>query len=160
MYYVAVMLAKVKKFLLERGARADSADGAHSHDELQLAAAALMVEAARLDGAFDAAERAHIAAILQAQFELEGNETQLLIDTAVGTVDAIPEIYGFTRTIRDHFSHDERIAMLQILWEVAYIDGELHDYEASLLRRVAGLLYVTDQESGIARKRARERLGT
>jgi len=84
--------------------------------------------------------------------------TGLLIDAAVGKVDAIPEIYGFTRTICDHFSHDERIAMLQMLWEVAYADGELHDYEASLLRQVAGLLYVTDQESGIARKRARERL--
>ena len=48
--------------------------------------------------------------------------------------------------------------MLQMLWEVAYADGELHDYEASLLRQVAGLLYVTDQESGTARKRARERL--
>jgi len=159
MYYAAIMLAKVKNFLLERGGRAETANGAHSQDELQLAAAALMVEAARLDGAFDAAERAHIATILQARFELDGDETQLLIDTAVGTVDAIPEIYGFTRTIRDHFSHDERIAMLQMLWEVAYIDGGLHDYEASLLRQVAGLLYVTDQESGAARKRARERLG-
>ncbi len=160
MYYAAPMLAKVRKFLLEGGGRSDSADGQHSRDELQLAAAALMVEAARLDGAFDDAERSHITAILQARFELDAGETQLLIDAAVGTVDAIPEIYGFTRTIRDHFSHDERIAMLQMLWEVAYIDGELHDYEASLLRQVAGLLYVTDQESGSARKRARERLET
>lgn len=158
MYYVAPMLAKVRNFLLERGGRADSADGRHSHDELQLAAAALMVEAARLDGAFDDEERSLIAAILQQRFDLEAGETQLLIDAAVGKVDAIPEIYGFTRTVRDNFSHEERIAMLQMLWEVAYIDGELHDYEASLLRQVAGLLYVTDQESGIARKRARERL--
>lgn len=158
MYYAAPMLAKVRNFLLERGGRAEATDGRHSHDELQLAAAALMVEAARLDGAFDNEERAHIGEILQQRFDLGVDETQLLIDAAVGTVDAIPEIYGFTRTVRDHFSHEERIAMLQMLWEVAYIDGELHDYEASLLRQVAGLLYVTDQESGIARKRARERL--
>lgn len=152
------MLAKVRTFLLQRAGQAEAADGRHSHDELQLAAAALMVEAARLDGSIDETEHARMSAILRQRFELDDEEARLLIDTAVGTVDAIPEIYGFTRTIRDHFSHDERIAMLEMLWEVAYADGILHDYEASLLRQVAGLLYVTDQESGIARKRARERL--
>ena len=46
-----------------------------------------------------------------------------------------------------------------MLWEVVYADGELHDYEASLLRRVSGLLYVSDWDSGEARKRVRSRLG-
>ncbi len=159
MYYAEIMLAKLRIFLLERGGQATAADGRHSDDELHLAAAALMVEAARLDGAFDEEERAHIGAILRQRFELDDESVAALIDAAVGAVDAIPEIYGFTRTIRDNFTHDERVAMMQMLWEVAYADGELHDYEASLLRQVAGLLYVTDQESGAARKRARERLG-
>ena len=159
MFYAGQMFAKVREFLLERGGRAGSADGCYTHDELQLAAAALMVEAARLDDSFDAAERAHITTILRQRFKLDAEEVALLIDAAVGAVEAIPEIYGFTRTIRDNFSHEERVAMMQMLWEVAYVDGKLHDYEASLLRQVAGLLYVTDQESGIARRRARDRLG-
>lgn len=159
MYYSGAMLAKLRDFLLERRGQAASSDGRHSHDELHVAAAALMVEAARLDGAFDADEREHISTVLQKRFELDDESVRLLIDAAVGAVDTIPEIYGFTRTIRDNFTHDERVSMLQMLWEVAYADGELHDFEASLLRQVAGLLYVTDQESGIARKRARERLG-
>ena len=117
-----------------------------------------MVEAARLDGTFDETERVYIRSVLHQRFALDSDQTELLIEAAAETVDSIPEIYGFTKTIRDHFSHDERIVMLQMLWEVAYADGELHDYEASLLRQVAGLLYVTDQESGIARNRARERL--
>ncbi len=159
MYYAEIMLLRVREFLLERRGRAASDDGRHSHDELHLAAAALMVEAARLDGAFDDDERAHITTILKNRFELDDESVGTLIDAAIGTVDAIPEIYGFTRTLRDNFSHEERIGMLEMLWEVAYSDGELHDFEASLLRQVAGLLYVTDQESGAARKQARERLG-
>lgn len=159
MVYAGQMFAKVREFLLERGGRAGSGDGRYTHDELQLAAAALMVEAARLDDSFDAAERAYITTILRQRFKLDAEEVALLIDAAVGAVEAIPEIYGFTRTIRDNFSHEERVAMMQMLWEVAYVDGELHDYEASLLRQVAGLLYVTDHESGIARRRARDRLG-
>lgn len=159
MYYADTMFSKVRDFLFERGGKAQSADGRHSHEELYVAAAALMIEAARLDGRLDDAERRHIAAILRERFTLDEEAVGLLIEAATGAVETIPEIYGFTRTIRDHFSHDERVAMLQMLWEVAYADGELHDYEASLLRQVTGLLYVTDQESGAARKRARERLG-
>ena len=153
------MLAKLRTFLFERSGRAESADGGHSQEELHLAAAALMVEAARLDGDFDDTERARISDILQRRFALDGDSAAALIESAIGAVDAIPEIYGFTRTVRENFNHDERVAMLELLWEVAYADGELHDYEASLLRRVTGLLYVTDRESGAARKRALERLG-
>ena len=157
MVYSVPMLEKLRSFLLEHQGRV-TRGGDHSHEELHLAAAALMVEAARLDGRFDEEERARIGKILHRRFGLEGEATDALIDAAVGEVDRIPEIYGFTKTIRDHFTHPERVAMLEMLWEVAYADGVLHDYEASLLRQVTGLLYVTDQESGAARKRALERL--
>ncbi len=52
---------------------------------------------------------------------------------------ASPKPFGITSR------NDERVMMLELLWEVAYADGVLHDYEASLLRQVTGLLYVTDQ---------------
>jgi uncharacterized tellurite resistance protein B-like protein len=46
-----------------------------------------------------------------------------------------------------------------MLWEVAYADGVLHDYEHNLLRRIAGLIYVTDRDRGLARNRVLARLG-
>jgi uncharacterized tellurite resistance protein B-like protein len=49
--------------------------------------------------------------------------------------------------------------MIEMLWEVVYADGELHDLEASLLRRVGGLLYVSDRDRGAARMRVLNRLG-
>ena len=66
---------------------------------------------------------------------------------------------GFTRAIKDALPPEERIGVLEMLWEVVYADGRLHDYEASLLRRVAGLLYVSDRDSGEARLRVLARLG-
>ena len=45
-----------------------------------------------------------------------------------------------------------------MLWEVAYADGVLHDYEANLLRRVGGLIYVNDRERGDARRRVLARI--
>ena len=154
------MLAKLKSFLFEANDRAGGgvASG-HTHEELHLAAGALMVEAARLDGHFDEDERAKIHDVLRNRFDLDEDATTTLIGAAVAAADNIPEIFGFTRTIRQHFTHEERIELMDMLWEVAYADGKLHDYEASLLRQITGLLYVTDQESGAARKRAQGRLG-
>ncbi len=159
MYYPDGMLSKIRMFLIEQKGRASAANGVHSDEELHIAAAALMVEAARLDGDFDQDEREKISDILRRRFDLDDQSAGDIIDAAATAVDTIPEIYGFTKTIRDNFTHAERVAMLELLWEVAYADGVLHDYEASLLRQVTGLLYVTSQESGAARKRALERLG-
>ena len=152
------MLAKLKSFLFEANASSDGVT-THSHEELHLAAGALMVEAARLDGSFDAAERTQIHATLRDRFDLDEDTTTTLIDAAVEAADNIPEIFGFTRTLREHFSHEERIEMMEMLWEVAYADGVIHDYEANLMRQITGLLYVTDRESGDARKRAQVKAG-
>ena len=61
--------------------------------------------------------------------------------------------------IKDRFPHEERLELMEMLWEVAYADGVLHDFEASLMRRISGLIYVSDRDSGAARKRALARLG-
>ena len=66
---------------------------------------------------------------------------------------------GFTHAIKQELAPEERIEVIEMLWEVAYADGHLHDYEASLLRRVAGLLYVGDRESGEARLRVMAKRG-
>ena len=70
------------------------------------------------------------------------------------------QLYGFTRMINDSLEPEERATILEMLWEVAYADGEVHPYESNLVRRVAGLLHVTDRDSGAARKRVVERLQT
>jgi uncharacterized tellurite resistance protein B-like protein len=152
------MIARLKA-LVFGGEGADNVDkGRHATDTLHLAAAALLVEAACLDGHFDAGERDAIASLLQRQFHLEEAQTETLIDAARETVEESAQLYAFTRVIRDRFSDEERVNMIEMLWEVAYADGHLHEYESSLVRRVAGLIYVADRESGAARKRVRQRL--
>jgi uncharacterized tellurite resistance protein B-like protein len=131
----------------------------HSFEERQLAAAALMVEAAAMDDTFDAAERVRIARLIQDRFGLSVAEAADLIAQAEQAASASVEWHGFTRAVKDGFHHGERVQLIEMLWEVAYADRHLHDYEASLLRRIAGLLYVSDRDSGNARKRVLARLG-
>jgi uncharacterized tellurite resistance protein B-like protein len=128
-------------------------------EDMRLAAAALLVEAAVMDGHFDAAERATVRGLLAARFGLDAGETDELIASAESAVAASHGIFRFTNAIKSHFSDAERIELIEMLWEVAYADGVLDDYEDNLLRRIAGLIYVTDRERGLARKRVLARLG-
>ena len=124
-----------------------------------LAAAALLVEAALLDGHFADKERAAILAILQRNFTLTAADAAELVVEAEKAQAEANHLVRFTRAIKDAYGPDERAAMLEMLWEVAYADGVLHHYEANLLRRISGLLYVSDREAGAARKRVLARLG-
>ncbi|MGI9451882.1 MAG: TerB family tellurite resistance protein [Geminicoccaceae bacterium] len=152
------MFARLKRLIGDVAAPVDGKTS-HSFEEKQLAAAALMVEAARLDSAFDDVERERIEALLEHHFALAPEEAKDLLVEAQAASDDSVEWQGFTRSIKNGFDHDERIAIIEMLWEVAYADGELHDHEASLIRRITGLLYVPDRESGEARKRVLTRLG-
>lgn len=135
----------------------DAGAGRHSIDELQLAAACLLVEAAHQDASFDETERATVARLVRERFGLDAAAADALLAEADAAVADAVDFYGFTRQLKDAFDHDERIGMIEMLWQVVYADGALHDHEANLLRRVAALLYVSDRESGEARKRVLQR---
>jgi uncharacterized tellurite resistance protein B-like protein len=146
--------------LLGPGAVAGPAPRRHSFEERQLAAAALLVEAASMDSEFGAAERATIGRLLQDRFGLGAAEADDLLAEAERAAAASVQWHGFTQAIKDGFAPAERVQVIEMLWEVAYADGRLHDYEASLLRRITGLLYVSDRDSGEARKRVLARLAS
>ena len=145
--------------LLSSGAEDRPTPHRHSFEERQLAAAALLVEAASMDSDFGAAERATIGGLLQSRFGLSGAEADELLAEAEEAASESVQWQGFTSAVKDGFAPEERVQVIEMLWEVVYADGQLHDYEASLLRRITGLLYVPDRDSGEARKRVLARLG-
>ena len=152
------MINRIKALFADKGCSSGPEADHHSHDELQLAAAALLVEAATLDGHYGETEQAAIDKLLREKFALKDEEAQSLHDLAVTEQSEANQLLGFTRAIKDRYSLEERIELIEMIWEVVYADGELHDYEANLLRRLGGLLYVSDRERGDARKRVLARL--
>ncbi len=128
-------------------------------DDLQIAVAVLLVEAARMDDTFDPHERGAIEALLEHKFQLSHDETQELLKLAEETAERSHQLHPFTRLAVERMEPARRIRLIEMLWEVAYADGVLHDYEANLLRRIAGLIHVPDPVSGAARKRVLARLG-
>lgn len=136
-----------------------SKDNPPTRDELHLAAAVLLVEAAYMDGHFGGDEEVAIERILRERFGLSVDDAAGMIEAAEKEVRTSAEIWRFARTVKDQLSEEERVEIIEMLWEVAYADGVLHPYEANLLRRVSGLIYVPDRASGEARKRVMAKLG-
>jgi uncharacterized tellurite resistance protein B-like protein len=148
------MLNRIRKFMAggSPAAREDPAD------EMQLAAAALLVEVATVDENFDADERARILAFVTDRFGLSGDDATALIEAAEREVDGSVQLFAFTSAISSGFSYDEKVELMETLWRVVLADGHVDAHEDQLLRRIAGLIHVTDRDRGLARKRAKEEL--
>ncbi len=151
------MIARIKSLFRAAGAGEPAASSAAGVDELHLAAAALLAEAALGDDRFDDVERAAIGRLLRARFGLDEDDAERLVEAATQRASDSTHLLRFTRKIKDNFSPAERVELIEMIWEVVYADGELHEYEDSLLRRIAGLIYVSDRDRGAARKRVLER---
>ena len=120
--------------------------------------AGLLIEAAMADGVLDQDERASISHALTSQLDLSEKEVATIIDSAIVAHEDRIEIHSLVRTIRSEADAEDRIAIMEMAWMVVLADGQMHEYEAQLMRRLAGLLFVEDVDSGSAAKRARARL--
>lgn len=150
------MIERIRKLLL--GSAEGAGDGLSAVPDGDAAAAALLVEAASIDGDFAIEERHAIAGLMARKFAMDAREIEDLIRDAEQAVEQSVDHYRFARQVKDAYDHDARVGVIEMLWEVAYADGVVHDYEANLVRRVSGLLHVPDREAGEARKRVIERL--
>ncbi len=153
------MINRIKMFFEDRHARPGGTGGHHTFDELHLAAASLLVHAACVDANFDDDERAKITSLIEGRLELSGDEAKTLLEAAETAVDNSVQLLGFTRAIKDKFSYEERVELIEMLWEVVYADGKVDEFESQLMRRIGGLIYVTDRDRGLARKRVLQKTG-
>lgn len=153
------MIGRIRDFFVEREARPASGGDRHSTDERNLAAAALLVEAASIDRNFREEQRARILAFATGPLGLSDDEAEDLVAAAEIAVGQATQLYRFVRAVMEHFSYEERVELVETLWELVEADGEVDDYEAQLMRRIGGLLHIEDRDRGAARKRALARLG-
>jgi uncharacterized tellurite resistance protein B-like protein len=128
-------------------------------DELALAVAALLIETARVDEALGEPERRLVDRLLERRFGLRPEEARILGQAAEQRAERSAQLFGFARTINGLVPRERRVELIEMLWEVAYADGVLDPLEDSLLRRIGGLIDVSDHERGAARLRVLKRLG-
>lgn len=148
------MISFLKSLLSENNATQPA-----TQDEAHIATAALLIEAALSDDDYQDVERDAIVNVLVRHYKISEGDARSLVQEAEKAQAASEQLFYFTRTVKDSFPIETRVQMIEMLWEVAYADGALSKFEANLVRRVAGLIYVSDRDRGDARKRVVARLG-
>ena len=118
----------------------------------------LMIEAAYTDGQIDKYELNKIKLSLINIFGADLNEVDLVIKAAINNKDNSKSLHHYTSYINKNFTDEKKLHLIEVLWEIVLSDGEVHDFESNLIRRLAGLLYISDVNSGNAKKRALDKI--
>ncbi len=147
------MLAKIHSLIKSRLESSDTDQSAKA-DDLQLAAAALLIEVSAADFEHHPDERRAMFDALVNVFKLDEtavNELLVLAEQAAGDATSM---YEFTSVLNESCSHDEKLYLLEQLWRVALADGHLDKYEDHRIRKLADLLYLSHREFIQAKHRA------
>lgn len=121
------------------------------YSTIDLAVAALLIEAAQVDGSIPAAERHVMQQLVREHLNLPAEETAQLLQIAEGEFAAALDDWVFTQTVRQHYATEERQQVLGMMWRVVYADGRLARLEDALLGRTAAALGLTPAQADAAR---------
>jgi len=128
--------------------------------DYQLAAAALLVHIACIDGDFDEDERARIQQLVEARFGLTTVAARQLIEAAWESEREAVDLYRFTSVLKRRLDADGRLAVVGMLWDMAHADGSVHEFEENVVWRVAELLGVSTRDRVMLRLEVRQSLET
>ena len=118
----------------------------------------LMIEAAYTDGQIDTSELDKIKNSLINLFAEDPKEVDLVLKEAINNKNNSKSLHHYTSFINKNFDDDKKILLIEVLWGIVLSDGKIHDFESNLIRRLAGLLYISDVNSGNAKKRALDKI--
>jgi len=110
--------------------------------------AALLVHAARIDENYTENEKKIIIKAIMDLNKLDSNKAEKILIDAEKKESESNQIVEFTRAIKK-YPIEFRLKIIEIIWKIVYSDGKNDSYESGLIRRICGLLYVSDKESGI-----------
>ena len=121
--------------------------------DARLALTALLVRVARADHNYEHSEKVNIDQISRRRYGMSAEAAEPLRSEAETLESEAPDTVRFTRAIKDVVPYEDRVGVIEAMWEVALADGVRDDDESTLLRLVANLLGVTDVDSATARQR-------
>ena len=117
-----------------------------SYDDPRLAAAALMFHVIEADGELGGDERSRLEQVLTEAYALDGDALSRLVTAAEAADQEAVDLYAFTSVLKHRLDEEARGHFVELLWEMAYADGEVHELEDNLVWRIAELIGVSTRE--------------
>lgn len=126
---------------------------------VKVATALLMIEVARADYEENLTEDEAVFDLLRRFFELTEEEARLLVEEARAESDHAASLQSFTRDLHENLTLDEKHHIVEMMWRVAWADRHLDKHEDNLVRKIAGLLYISHSDLIRIRNQVQHSLG-
>ena len=141
------------KAAIQKVTSKDSGEEEYKGEDIQ-AVIVLLLEACQIDGETDNVEIEYVTNLLINKFNFTQSEAEENINKTLKNNAERIEIFSQIKIILNEMDHNERIEVVEMMWGVILSDGVVDDFEANLMRRMNGLLYVSGIESAEAKERA------
>ena len=114
--------------------------------------AALLIHAAKIDENYTEIEKKIITKAIVDLSKLNFDKVKLIMEEAEKKEKESNQIVEFTREIKK-YPIEFRLKIIEIIWKIVYSDGKNDSYESTLIRRICGLLYVSDKDNGVIKEK-------
>ena len=123
-------------------------------DNKNILVAALLIHAAKIDENYTEIEKKIITKAIVDLSKLNFDKVKLIMEEAEKKEKESNQIVEFTREIKK-YSMEFKLKIVEIIWKIVYSDGTSDDYESNLIRRICGLLYISDKDNGIIKAKVK-----
>ena len=140
------MIDIVKRFFGTLSPAEPSRTSNVSQHDARVAVCALLVEMAKIDETFTAAEMSKILSILKDKYGLSADDADELISVAEQELEGSIDYWQFARLINDNYSTEEKLDIIEMLWRIVFVDEKMDKYENHLMHKLAELLRLSHQQ--------------
>ena len=140
------MIDVVKRFFGKAATEVSKDANQNTAHDIRVATCALFVEIARIDEKFTAAEMETILSILKQKYGLSQDHADALIAEAERALEKSVDLWQFTKLINANYSNEEKIKIIEILWQIVYVDGKMDQHEHYLMNKLQNLLHLTHDQ--------------
>ncbi len=149
------MIGMIKRFLGQNErTNSPSAEAAGSNHDIRIAVCALCIEIARIDNRFTRQELDALIATLKEKYDLSAEHAQALMDEADQALEDSVDLWQFARLINNNYTIAEKIAVIEMLWQIVYVDGKMHEQEHYLMGKLSTLLRLSHDQLIDAKRKA------
>jgi uncharacterized tellurite resistance protein B-like protein len=151
------MMDLVKRFFGKSEEERDSAAEEQGGHDIRVATCALLLEISNIDGEFSREERSRIVSVLEREHGLKHEDVEGLIHEADRELKESIDLWQFTNLINQNYTEAERIRVVELIWDIAYMDGSLDKHEDFFVHKLANLLRLTHRQLIDAKLRVKGR---
>jgi len=139
------MIDLFKKMFTQGDKEGASTDQDKEH-EVILAVCALFVEMGRIDETFTKAEMDRVFSILEEKYGLSKEQADALMNEADRELEESVDLWQFARVINENYSVEEKVALIERLWQIVYVDGKMDQHEHYLMNKMSNLLRLSHKQ--------------